>query len=87
MPDLIILDLNLPKLDGFELLIHLRSSESTKYLPVVVLTGSKEENTRAKAYRFGATSYIQKPADVQQLVQAVRLIGLYWLTVNEPAPR
>jgi CheY-like chemotaxis protein len=86
MPGLILLDLNLPKLDGFELLLRLRTDGRMKHLPVVVLTTSTEDHIRTKAYRFGATSYMRKPAEFQKLVELTRLLSVYWLELNEPAP-
>jgi two-component system response regulator len=83
MPRLILLDLKLPKLDGLQVLERLRSDERTKLTPVVILTSSKEEHDLIKGYRTGANSYVRKPVDFNQFVDAVRHIGLYWLLINE----
>ena len=80
---MILLDLKLPKLDGFEVLRRLRSDQRTRLLPVVILTSSKEQQDIASGYDLGANSYVRKPVDFQQFVEAVRQLGLYWLVLNE----
>jgi two-component system response regulator len=87
IPELILLDLKLPKIDGLEVLRRLRADEGTRLLPVVVLTSSKEEQDIVDSYKFGANSYIRKPVDFNQFVEAAKNLGLYWLVLNEPAPR
>jgi two-component system response regulator len=85
-PELILLDLKLPKVDGFEVLKKLRDDDRTKLLPVVILTSSKEQQDIANGYDLGANSYVRKPVDFQHFVDAVRHLGLYWLVLNERAP-
>jgi two-component system response regulator len=86
MPQLTLLDLKLPKVDGLEVLRRLRANELTRLLPVVILTSSNEEQDRINGYGLGANSYVRKPIDFGQFVDAVRQLGLYWLILNEPAP-
>lgn len=85
-PQVILLDLKLPKVDGLEVLEALRGDERTRLLPVVVLTSSVEEQDLLRSYRLGANSYMRKPVDFAQFIEAVRQLGLYWLVLNESAP-
>lgn len=85
MPAVILLDLKLPRIDGLEVLRRIRAGESTSLLPVVVLTTSKEQQDISEAYRLGANSYIRKPVDFERFIQAVGQLGVYWLSLNEPA--
>jgi two-component system, response regulator len=87
LPQLILLDLKLPKIDGLEVLRQLRGHPVTSYLPVVILTSSREDQDLINGYRLGTNSYIRKPVDFVQFVEAVRQLGLYWLLINEPPPR
>ena len=86
MPQVVLLDLKLPKIDGLEVLRRLRANESTKLLPVVILTSSNEEQDLINGYGFGANSYVRKPVDFNQFIEAVRQLGLYWLVLNELPP-
>jgi CheY-like chemotaxis protein len=86
LPQVVLLDLKLPKVDGLEVLRRIRADERTKLLPVVVLTSSKEEQDLLKSYSLHANSYVRKPVDFTQFTEAVRQLGLYWLVLNEPPP-
>ncbi|HET6364171.1 MAG TPA: response regulator [Nitrospirota bacterium] len=85
MPQVILLDLKMPKVDGFEVLQRIRSDERTKLIPVVVLTTSSEDKDRVASYQFHANSFVRKPVDFDQFTEAVRQLGLYWLLLNETA--
>ena len=86
MPQVVLLDLKLPKVDGLEVLRRVRTNDRTKLLPVVILTSSNEEQDRINGYGLGANSYVRKPVDFNQFSEAVRQLGLYWLVLNEAAP-
>lgn len=86
MPTVILLDLKLPKVDGLEVLKQIRGNNLTKYLPVVILTSSKEEQDIINGYSLGVNSYVRKPVDFNQFAEAVSHLGLYWLLLNEVPP-
>ncbi len=83
LPQVILLDLNLPKLNGLDVLKKIRSEQRTRFLPVVVLTSSKEEEDILNSYSLGANSYVRKPVDFGQFIEAVKTLGQFWLSLNE----
>ena len=85
-PQIVLLDLNLPRLSGHEVLKRLRADERTRLLPVVVLTSSREEEDVINSYSLGANAYVRKPVSFDRFVDAVKALGLFWLVVNEPPP-
>ena len=85
-PRLVLLDLKLPKVHGLEVLRQLKEDPRTRAIPVVILTASREEDDRTRAYRQGANGYVQKPVDFEAFRAVMRHVGLYWLVVNQPAP-
>lgn len=87
LPQLVLLDLKLPKVDGLEVLERIRSDERTAWLPVVILTSSDEESDLVRSYQLHANSYIRKPVDFGQFVESVRHLGLYWMVMNQGPPR
>ena len=86
MPQMVLLDLKLPKLDGLGVLRRIRGNERTKRLPVIVLTSSNEEQDLIASYDLGANSYVCKPVNYEQFVEAASQLGLYWLILNQPPP-
>ncbi len=87
LPQVVLLDLKLPKVDGLDVLRRIRAAEDTRLLPVVILTSSKEEQDILAGYRLGANSYVRKPVNFDEFVEAARQLGLYWLLLNEAPPR
>ena len=85
-PQLVLLDLKLPKLNGLQVLQRIRTEERTRRLPVVVFTSSSEEEDMLKSYNLGANSYVRKPVDFEHFLEATKQLGLYWLVLNQVAP-
>jgi DNA-binding response OmpR family regulator len=86
-PGLVLLDLNLPKVDGLQVLKEIRAAESTRAIPVIILTSSREERDLVESYRIGINSYIQKPVGFDEFQDTVRTLGLYWMEINQPPPK
>lgn len=84
VPQVVLLDLNLPKIDGLTVLREMRKQDLTKLIPVVVLTSSKEDRDIIESYSLGANSYVRKPVEFEKFVEAIRQLGLYWLILNQP---
>ena len=87
LPELVLLDLKLPKVDGLEVLQRIRSDENTRLLPVIMLTSSLEDRDILESYSKGCNSYVRKPVDFNEFTEAVRQLGLYWLVINVGAPK
>lgn len=86
LPALILLDLNLPRIDGLEVLRRIRADERTRFLPIVILTSSKEAEDVLRGYSLGANAYVRKPVDFAEFAVAARSIGIFWLLLNQPPP-
>ena len=86
LPAVVLLDLNLPKIDGLEVLRCIRENSATKTLPVVILTSSKQEEDIAAGYAFGANAYVRKPVDYAAFIEAAKALGVFWLLLNETGP-
>lgn len=86
-PQLVLLDIRLPRIDGLEVLRRLREDERTRTLPVVVLTSSQEEEDVVRSYRLGANAYVRKPVEFGEFQEATRQLGMFWLVLNQPPPR
>lgn len=86
LPQVVLLDLNLPRVDGLEVLRRVRADEKTRLLPVVILTSSTEERDVIAGYNLGANAYVRKPVDYVQFVEAAKQLGLFWLLLNEAPP-
>jgi CheY-like chemotaxis protein len=86
LPEVLLLDLKIPKVEGLEVLRQIRAHKRTRLLPVVILTSSREERDMIDGYSLGANSYIQKPVDYSQFTEAIRQLGMYWLVLNEAPP-
>ncbi len=85
-PAVILLDLKLPKISGHEVLEQIRADEKLRYIPVVVLTSSREEKDRARSYERGVNAYVVKPVDFHEFINAVKELGIFWVLINEPPP-
>ena len=85
-PAVVLLDLKLPKVDGLEVLREIRSDERLKYIPVVVLTSSREDRDMVASYKLGVNAYVVKPVDFHEFVNAVKELGVFWAMINEPPP-
>lgn len=85
-PAVILLDIKMPKMDGIEVLRHIRSDPKFKFIPVIMLTSSNEEKDLVESYKLGANSYVVKPVDIVQFLDAIKVLGQYWVVINQPPP-
>ncbi|MFA6129063.1 MAG: response regulator [Bacteroidales bacterium] len=86
-PAVILLDIKMPKMNGIEVLKHIRSDPKLKYIPVIMVTSSREEKDLVESYKLGANSYVVKPVDISQFMEAIRALGQYWAVINELPPK
>jgi two-component system response regulator len=86
LPAVVLLDLKLPRIDGLEVLKRVRADERTKFVPIIILTSSKEDEDRTRGYALGANAYVRKPVGFLEFTEAIRTLGLFWLVLNEPPP-
>jgi two-component system, response regulator len=86
LPAVILLDIKMPKMDGIEVLRHIRSNPVFKLIPVIMVTSSREEKDLVESYKLGANSYVVKPVDIVQFIDAIKVLGQYWAIINQPPP-
>lgn len=86
LPSVILLDIKMPKMNGIELLKHIRSAPAFMYIPVIMVTSSREERDLIESYKLGANSYVVKPVDIVQFIDAIKVLGQYWAVINQPPP-
>jgi CheY-like chemotaxis protein len=86
IPAVILLDIKMPKMNGIEVLRHIRSQEKFKFIPVIMVTSSLEERDLVESYKLGANSYVVKPVDIVQFIDAIKVLGQYWAVINQPPP-
>ena len=86
LPAVILLDVKMPKMNGIEVLKHIRSNAKFKFIPVIMLTSSNEERDIVESYKLGANSFVVKPVDVLQFINAIKVLGQYWAVINQPSP-
>jgi two-component system, response regulator len=86
MPAVILLDIKMPKMNGIEVLRHIRSDPKFKLIPVIMVTSSREERDLVESYKLGANSYVVKPVDITQFIDAIKVLGQYWAVINQPLP-
>ena len=86
IPAVILLDIKMPRMDGIEVLRHIRSDPNFKFIPVIMVTSSREERDLVESYKLGANSYVVKPVDIVQFIDAIKVLGQYWAVINQPPP-
>jgi CheY-like chemotaxis protein len=86
LPVVVLLDLKMPKMDGLEVLKHMRNDPAIKHVPVVMVTSSREEQDLIRSYELGVNAYVVKPVDFQKFVESIKQIGMFWAVINEPPP-